>query len=81
MSGMRGLIQLQRLRQRVKYAAALKLIDSTLDRAAEKAGLSRDDLADLAVPTFDLQNGRLRSALGSFVAEIEVVTAHEVNLR
>jgi len=58
MPGMHGLEQLARLRQRVVYPPARKAIDGALDAAAARLGLAREDLDDLAIPTFDLVDGR-----------------------
>ncbi len=49
-----GAAQLDRLRQRVKYPSALKQIEAALAMAAKRAGLTVEDLAELAVPDFDL---------------------------
>ncbi|MFN8559813.1 MAG: DUF4132 domain-containing protein [Dehalococcoidia bacterium] len=62
--------QLQRLATRVPYSEAKRLIEESLRRAAERAGLSRDDLDDLAVPAFDLEDGRVRHRIGDFSAEL-----------
>jgi hypothetical protein len=54
MPGMEPVAQLTRMRAKVRYIVALKLIEKALNGAAERAGLSRDDLEDMAVPTFGL---------------------------
>jgi hypothetical protein len=81
MPGLDGVSQLHRLQQRVKYPAAQRLIGSAIETAARRLGLSRDDLDDLAAPTFGLEDGRLRAELGGCAAEIVVVGTHEVNIR
>ncbi len=81
MPGMHGTAQLQRLRQRVKQAPAIKLIDTALDEAARREGMTREDLDDLAVPTFELVDGRRREQFGQFAAEIVVVGSQDVELR
>lgn len=70
MPGMHGAAQLVRLQQRVTYSQALRLIEAALGSAATRIGLGRDDLEDLAVPTFDLVDGRTRHILGAFTAEL-----------
>ena len=73
--------QLQRLRTRVLYAQTRRLIDAALDAAASRSGVSRDDLDELAVPTFGLDAGRLRATFGSFSAELTVEGVQQVSLR
>jgi hypothetical protein len=81
MTGMHGVAQLQRLRQRVKQAAAIGLIDTALNAAAQREGMTREDLDDIAVPTFDLVDGRRREQFGQFAAEIAVVGTQEIEVR
>jgi hypothetical protein len=57
--------QLQRLRARVTYGGARRLIDAALEGAAERSGMGRDDLDDLAVPTFGLEGGACASTSGA----------------
>ena len=52
MPGIECVAELTRMRAKVRYAVALKLIEKALNGAAERAGLSRDDLEDMAVPTY-----------------------------
>jgi hypothetical protein len=54
MPGLEAVAQLSRMRVKVKYAVALKLIEKALNAAAERSGQSRDDLEDLAVPNYGL---------------------------
>jgi uncharacterized protein DUF4132 len=63
--------QLVRLQQRVKSPWASEQIRLALDRAAEKAGLSQDDLEEITLPTYGLEAPAiLRQKVGSFTAEI-----------
>jgi len=57
MPGMEAVSQLSRMRVKVKYAVALKLIEKALNGAAERAGIQRDDLEDMAVPDYGLDAG------------------------
>jgi hypothetical protein len=81
MPGASGVAQLQRLAQRVKGAAPQKQIEAALAGAAERAGLTRADLDELAVPTFGLTDGRLRQAFGDYTAELVVGGTHAVDVR
>ena len=49
--GLEPVAQLSRLRLKVKYAAALRLIDRALQEAAEKLGMTTEELEEIAVPT------------------------------
>lgn len=72
MPGMDAVAQLVRLQQRIAYSQPRRAIDGALDTAAARAGLTRDDLADIAVPSFGLVDGRVHCAVGAFTAEIAV---------
>lgn len=71
---------LQAIRHHVTFLPALKRIDAMLEAAAREAGMSKEDLEDLTVPTFGLLDGRRREALGTYVAELAVF-AGNVELR
>lgn len=67
------LAQLARLRSRVLFKPVLKDLDRALDAEAAKAGLSREDLDELSVPTFGLDEQSVRSeTLGDVTAELRV---------
>jgi hypothetical protein len=46
--------QLTRLRAKVKYSVARRLIEKSLHEAAERSGLTVDELEDFAVPSYSL---------------------------
>ena len=52
---------MSRLAARVKYDVARRLIEKAMNEAAERNGVSRDDLEAMAVPTFglDAAGGRI----------------------
>jgi hypothetical protein len=71
MQGMEAVAQLTRMRVKVKYAVAIKLIEKALNAAAERSGLSRDDLEDLAVPNYGLDgDGRRSEKLGACSVDV-----------
>jgi hypothetical protein len=80
MDALEAVAQLQRLAQRVKQPSARRLIDEALSAAAARHGLGRDDLDDLAVLDFGLENGRLRRVFGGVVADMSVAGG-DVTLR
>jgi hypothetical protein len=73
--GLDGVGQLGRLKMRVKYVVALRLIDKALTDAASRAGLSPEDLEEIGVPTCDLdEHSRYEDAHG----RIEVTPESEI---
>lgn len=73
MPGLYGAAQLERVRLHVKQPTYLKEVEKALDEAARRAGMSREDLEELTVPTFGLEQGCLRISIGPAVAEIHIV--------
>lgn len=48
--GAQGVVQLSKLRSKVKFKNGLKLIEKALTEAAARQGISQDDLEELSVP-------------------------------
>ncbi len=68
-----GVAHLSRLVGKVRYGSARKVLDKALDRAAEAAGVGRDELEEMALPTFELDlDGVRRAELAGFTAELAV---------
>lgn len=81
LNGDDAVVQLGRLRTRVKYALATQLIEAALAEAASRAGITTEELEEIAVPTFDLkEDGRLQRNLGDFVAELRIAGTDDVVL-
>lgn len=81
MPGTHGVAQLGRLKMRVRYASALKLVDKALAGAARRAGVTPDELEEMSVPTCGLDaEGRLEETFGAFTARAELTPAGEVSL-
>jgi hypothetical protein len=72
MPGLDGAAQLDRVRLGVKQPTYRATIERAMDEAATRAGMSRDDLEELTVPTFDLTDGRRTVAFGQAMAELRV---------
>jgi hypothetical protein len=82
MPGLEGVAQLGRLKTRVKYAVGQRLLGKSFDSAAERTGMARDDLEDLAVPTFGLTApGSGSFPVGAFAATMTVRDDDAVDLR
>ncbi len=79
--GLEPVAQLALLKVRVKFGSALREIEKSLTAAAEREGVSRDELEEMAVPAYGLTEvGRLQEQLGDFTAEL-VVEAGKPQLR
>lgn len=74
--------QLVRLKQKVKYRSALRIIDARLSEVADRRELAVDELEEQALPTFGLDaNGKLEQALGDHTAIVEIAGTRDVALR
>ena len=74
--------QLTRLRLRVKHQSSRAMVDKALVEAGNRTGLSPDDLAEISVPTFNLDaRGIRRTEVGEYTAELCVASSHEVALK
>jgi hypothetical protein len=73
MPGNEPLGQLVRLGMRIKYQTAQRLIHRALEEAAERAGLSREELEEISVPDLglDAQGARSESIAG-YCAEFNI---------
>ncbi len=78
--GQHGMVQLALLKTRVRMPAAQKQIAAALANAAERAGLPPDELEELLVPTYGLEEVGLRHEVLGGVT-IELVVAGGVELR
>ena len=56
--------QLARLKARVTFRTTLKAIETALDKAAAKAGVAKEDLEELGVPSFGFEAGERVEDLG-----------------
>lgn len=80
--GFEPVAQLSRLRLKVKYAVALRLIDRALEEAAEKLGMTTEELEEIAVPTYGFdESGTLREEFGEFTAEVRIAGTDSSELR
>ena len=81
LSGVTAIAQLQRILQRVKLPSQRTQVEKALNTAAKAQGRSRDDLDELAVPTFGLVGGVVRRDFGEYSAELAVEGSDPVGLR
>jgi len=73
--------QLTRINSKLKHASARKLADKAMNRIAEASGQTRDDLEELAVPTFNLDaDGSVSRTVGDFNCTITLTPDLEAKL-
>jgi hypothetical protein len=73
--------QLARLRAKVKYTVALKLIEKCLREGADRSGLTVDDLEDLAAPTYPVdKDEKIEITIGDCVATVHLSEDGEVGV-
>jgi hypothetical protein len=71
--GIEPIAQLSRLGQRVKYDTAQRLIDKALTRAAQRAGVSREQLEEMSVPDCGLgPDGTLTERFGDYFVRVSM---------
>ncbi|MDJ0942427.1 MAG: DUF4132 domain-containing protein [Kiloniellales bacterium] len=81
MTGERAAAELVRLRSRIKFNQGRKQLDKAIEAAAEQAGLSVQDLEEMALPDFGLDpEGCLRETLGDCTAELRIASSEDVIL-
>ncbi|MCW3820757.1 DUF4132 domain-containing protein [Micromonospora sp. DR5-3] len=73
LDGEHALAQLARLASRITYKGTLNQLNAALDRRAAALGLSRDEVEELAVPTYGLSEVGLRQeSVGETTAELTI---------
>lgn len=82
MPGSEGVGQLALLKAKVKTGPAQKGIEKALDTTAKRIGLPRNEIEEMAVPTYGLQEvGRGQEQLAGFTAELIVTGTTAVEVR
>jgi hypothetical protein len=77
-----GVGQLAMLRARIKFGTAQKVIEKALEAAAGHAGMSLQEIEEISVPTYGLQEVGVRSEeLGEFTVELAVTGTSSTELR
>jgi hypothetical protein len=65
--------QLTRLRAKIKYSTARRLIEKSLHLAAERAGVTVDELEDISVPKYPLDpQGTVETRIGDCAASVRL---------
>lgn len=82
MPGLDAVGQLAILKTRVKFGTAQKGIEKALDAAAEREGIARQEIEEMAVPDYGLTDvGLRREQLGDFTAELVITGTTSTELR
>ena len=69
-----GLAQLARLRAQVKYSAGQRSVQKADEAAAERVGVTVDEITELSVPTCGISdNGLLTEQVGDSTAQVHVL--------
>lgn len=73
MSDINAVGQLAFLKARVKFGTARKEIEKAFDRAAQRSGLPREEIEEMAVPAYGMDEvGLRREQLGDYTADLRV---------
>lgn len=82
MPGQTAIAQLSLLKVKVKFGSAQIGIEKAITAVAERIGIDRSTIEELAVPTYGLESvGLRRETLGDFVAELAVTGTNSTELR
>lgn len=77
-----SIAQLTRVQARAKHSSVKTQIEKALSNAADKSGMTVDDLQDVGVPTFGMQHiGLLVSQIGTWRAELTIENADAPTIR
>ncbi len=73
--------RLSMLKVKVKFGTAQRYIEAELDKAATRLGIPRDELEEMSVPAYGLEEiGVRRESLGNFAAELRIDSAGDAKL-
>ncbi|MCU7806993.1 MAG: DUF4132 domain-containing protein [Candidatus Thiodiazotropha sp. (ex Semelilucina semeliformis)] len=79
--GLISVAMLSELLQKMKYPSARRLVEKALDAAAERNHMTRDDLMEISVPDFDLDDrGEMHRKLGEITAILQIEGEQKVRL-
>jgi hypothetical protein len=82
MAGNDGLAQLALLKVKVKFGTAQQGIEKALKAVATRLGLPREEIEELAVPTYGMHEvGMRREVMGDFIAELSAAADGSTMLR
>jgi hypothetical protein len=79
--GLDGIGQLSRLKLRIKQSSAQELIDNYLKAAAEKKGITVNEIEDMVVNDFGMANGFKSFAIDEFTAELTITGVGKTEIK
>jgi hypothetical protein len=79
-AGIEGVGHLSRLRLRVKHLSTQNMIDKYLRQAAERSGMSIEEMEDMAVDDHGLEDGKKEFAFEEYKAVIQIEKASRINI-
>jgi hypothetical protein len=72
---------MEKLHLKIKNQTIQKQLEKYLDLAAKKTGLSREDLEELSIPTYNLdRDGTYQQTLGTATATIKIIGTQKIEL-
>ena len=79
---MEALHQLAFLKIKIRFKSALKLIEKSLNSAAERLSVSRAELEEMSVPEYGLTEvGLLEEEMSDFTARMQILDSNKIELK
>jgi hypothetical protein len=75
-----GIATLSKFKVKIKYPSVLKIIDKYIGVVALKEGYTKDQLEEISVPSFGLNQGRLESQIGDYTAIVNIKSYQSIAL-
>jgi hypothetical protein len=80
-SGLSGVSQLSRLKLRIKQSNTQELIQKYIIEAAEKLGVSPEEIEDMSVSNYGLENGELIEEFGEYSAKLSIIAIGKTEIK
>ena len=80
-AGLEGVSQLSRLKLRIKQSSTQELIQKYIIEAAEKLGVSPEEIEDMSVSNYGLENGELTEEFGEYSAKISIIAVGKTEIK
>jgi hypothetical protein len=80
--GLEGVGQLALLKLKVKTRNVQNSLEKAIDAAAQREGIPRDEIEELSIPTYGMDNvGKRTEQFGDFTAELFITGTTSTELR
>ena len=80
-AGLDGVSQLSRLKLRIKQSNTQDLIQKYIIEAAEKLGVSPEEIEDMSVSNYGLENGELIEEFGDYSAKLSIIAIGKTEIK